>query len=55
MIIIFKDRSLFFRNCSRPTFFRKEEGKKELRRAEYFVLVDSRLKRKYLFSTGSLK
>jgi len=46
---------LFFRNCSGLRFFRKEEGKKELRRAQYFVLADSRSKRKYLFPTGALK
>lgn len=39
MIIILKGGSLFFRNGSRLRFFRKEEGKKDLWKAQYFVLA----------------
>ena len=39
MIIILKGRSLFFTNDSRLRFFRKEEGRKELWKAQHFVLA----------------
>lgn len=49
MIIILKGRSLFFTNGSRLRFFRKEEGRKELWKAQYFVLATVDYKENFCF------